>query len=131
MEIGKPHLLALRSDDQARQRLAGRRRRTSRWNHVASVMFTAAILVPACAAFAESMSTVTTRNRDTIGRDYGRAGDDEYWEQPQPVDFPSAAMQSAYDDTKAAASRAYEDIKEFVTQPPAQPSEEPQHYGRQ
>jgi hypothetical protein len=74
---------------------------------------------------------VTTRSEDVVRRDYGRAGDDQYWEQPHPADFPTSAMQNAYDDTRAAASQAYEEIKELVTQSPGQPPEEPQRYGRE
>jgi len=95
------------------------------------ILFGAVLLVPAWAAFAESMSAVTTRNGDAVGRDYGRAGDDEYWEQPEPADFPTAGMQDAYEETKAAAGQVLEEVWEFATQTPAEPSEEQQRFGRQ
>jgi hypothetical protein len=131
MEIGTSHWAVLGSDEPARQRLRGRTRRPVRHNYVPSVLFAAALLVSTWAASAQSMSAVTTRSEDVVGRDYGRAGDDEYWEQPRVADFPAAEMQGAYDGTKAAASRAFEGLQKFVTQTPAPPSEEPHHYGRQ
>lgn len=121
MEIPRPYLASLGSDDAARQRLRGRTRRTVRCSYVPSVLVAAALLVPTWPALAESMSAVTTRSGDVVERDYGRVGDDEYWEQPHSADFPAAEIQSAYDSTKAAPSQAYEDVKELVTQTPTQP----------
>jgi hypothetical protein len=74
---------------------------------------------------------MTTRSGEVVERDYGRAGDDEYWEQSHAADFPAAGIQVAYDSAKAAVSQVYDDVRELVTQPPAQPSNGQQHYGRQ
>ena len=92
-----------------------------------------ALALPGIAALAESMDAVVhTRDMNVQPTSFGRAGGSAV------VDSRDAALEAqqaqageaAWEKTKAGADKAWTGTKEFVTQKPAVPPDEPQRYGR-
>jgi hypothetical protein len=104
---------------------------TRKHNYLASAALGAALLLPAFGAFAMTVSAVETRSSQALERDSGRAGYDDYSQQRDQTDFPTANIESAYEASKGAVEHAYTDVKKFVTQAPSQTAEERQHSGRE